>query len=43
MGHPERLCHPPGTAEALKKYLELAPAGPHAKDVKEMLDMISKQ
>jgi tetratricopeptide (TPR) repeat protein len=32
---------PPGTAEALKKYLELAPTGPHAKDVKEMLDMIA--
>jgi tetratricopeptide (TPR) repeat protein len=31
---------PPGTIEALKKYLELAPAGPHAKDVKEMIDMI---
>jgi len=31
---------PDGTAEALNKYLELAPEGPHAKDVKEMLQMI---
>jgi tetratricopeptide (TPR) repeat protein len=31
---------PEGTAEALNKYLELAPDGPHAKDVKEMLTMI---
>jgi len=28
---------PPGTAEALNKYLELAPNGPHAEDVKQML------
>lgn len=28
---------PPGTVEALKKYLELAPDGPHVKDVKDML------
>lgn len=32
----------PGTAEALKKYLELAPTGPHAAEVKEMLDMVLK-
>lgn len=31
---------PDGTAEALNKYLELAPDGPHAKDVKDMLQMI---
>jgi len=31
---------PPGTAEALKKYLELAPNGPHANDVKQMLEYI---
>jgi tetratricopeptide (TPR) repeat protein len=30
----------PGTAEALNKYLELAPSGPHANDVKEMLQAI---
>jgi tetratricopeptide (TPR) repeat protein len=28
--------------EALQKYLELAPAGPHAADVKAMLDMCAK-
>ena len=31
---------PPGTVEALSKYLELAPNGPHANDVKQMLDFI---
>lgn len=31
---------PPGTAEALKKYLELAPDGPHAADVKAMLEAV---
>ncbi len=31
---------PPGTAEALNKYLELAPDGPHANDTKAMLQMI---
>jgi tetratricopeptide (TPR) repeat protein len=31
---------PAGTAEALNKYLELAPDGPHANDVKEMLQAI---
>lgn len=31
---------PPGTAEALKKYLELSPEGPHAADVKAMLEYI---
>jgi tetratricopeptide (TPR) repeat protein len=30
----------PGTVEALKKYLELAPDGAHAADVKQMLDYI---
>jgi tetratricopeptide (TPR) repeat protein len=29
---------PPGTVEALKQYLVLAPNGPHAQDVKSMLD-----
>jgi tetratricopeptide (TPR) repeat protein len=32
----------PETTEALEKYLALAPDGPHAADVKAMLDMISK-
>ncbi len=31
---------PPGTAEALNKYLELAPNGAHAGDVKAMLDAL---
>jgi hypothetical protein len=31
---------PAGTADALKKYLELSPNGPHANDVKQMLEMI---
>jgi tetratricopeptide (TPR) repeat protein len=31
---------PPGTAEALNKYLELAPNGAHAADVKAMLDAL---
>ncbi len=31
---------PPGTAEALNKYLELAPDGGHAADVKAMLEAI---
>ena len=31
---------PPGTLEALNKYLELAPDGAHAADVKQMLAMI---
>jgi tetratricopeptide (TPR) repeat protein len=31
---------PPGTLEALNKYLELAPDGAHAADVKQMLAML---
>jgi tetratricopeptide (TPR) repeat protein len=31
---------PPGTAEALNKYLELAPDGAHAADVKAMLEAV---
>lgn len=34
---------PPGTAEALNKYLELAPNGPHAADVKQMLQYIGNK
>ena len=30
------------TREALEKYLALAPDGPHAADVKAMLEMIAK-
>lgn len=32
---------PPGTVEALQKYLELAPNGSHADDVRQMLDFIN--
>jgi tetratricopeptide (TPR) repeat protein len=35
-----KVTAPPGAAEALKRYLELAPNGAHAKDVKEMLGFI---
>jgi tetratricopeptide (TPR) repeat protein len=31
---------PPGAVEALQKYLDLAPNGPHAKDVRDMLDYV---
>jgi tetratricopeptide (TPR) repeat protein len=31
---------PPGAVEALKQYLVLAPDGPHAQDVKQMLDAL---
>src|SRR6185437_12636287 len=34
---------PEGTAEALNKYLELAPTGPHANDVKQMLQFIGSK
>lgn len=32
---------PEGTMDTLKKYLELAPDGPHVKDVSEMIDMLA--
>jgi tetratricopeptide (TPR) repeat protein len=35
-----KLEAPPGASEALNKYLELAPDGPHAGDVKAMLQAI---
>ncbi|HEV7676461.1 MAG TPA: tetratricopeptide repeat protein [Candidatus Angelobacter sp.] len=35
-----KLQAPAGTAEAFNKYLELAPDGPHANDVKQMLNYI---
>jgi hypothetical protein len=31
---------PDGTAQALNKYLELAPTGAHANDVKQMLEAV---
>jgi tetratricopeptide (TPR) repeat protein len=38
-----KVVAPPGTVEALKKYLELAPNGGHADDVKQMLDFIGSK
>jgi tetratricopeptide (TPR) repeat protein len=38
-----KLTAPPGTAEALNKYLELQPDGPHANDVKQMLSYIGSR
>ena len=33
---------PPGTAEALNKYLQYAPLGEHARTVREMIDQLNK-
>jgi tetratricopeptide (TPR) repeat protein len=38
-----KMIAPPGAAEALKRYLELAPNGAHANDVKEMLSVIGSK
>lgn len=38
-----KMIAPPGTAEALNKYLELEPNGPHANDVKQMLEAIGSK
>lgn len=38
-----KMVAPPGTAEALNKYLELQPDGPHANDVKQMLQAIGSK
>lgn len=38
-----KVIAPPGTAEALNKYLELAPNGAHAEDVKQMLAYIGSK
>lgn len=38
-----KVIAPPGTDEALKKYLELAPSGAHAEDVKQMLQYIGSK
>jgi tetratricopeptide (TPR) repeat protein len=35
-----KMIAPKGTIEALRKYLALAPNGPHAKDVQEMLAVL---
>ncbi len=36
-----KVVAPPGTVEALRRYLELEPNGPHAKDVKELLAYVA--
>jgi tetratricopeptide (TPR) repeat protein len=33
---------PPGTTEALNKYLEYAPLGEHARTVRDMIDQVNK-
>jgi tetratricopeptide (TPR) repeat protein len=38
-----KIVAPAGTAEALNKYLELAPDGAHANDVKQMLQFIGSK
>jgi tetratricopeptide (TPR) repeat protein len=38
-----KITAPPGTAEALNKYLQLAPDGAHANDVKQMLAYIGSK
>jgi tetratricopeptide (TPR) repeat protein len=38
-----KLQVPPGTAEALTKYLELAPEGPHTKEARDMLARIAEK
>ena len=35
-----KITVPPGTVESLNQYLALAPGGPHASDVKQMLDAL---
>lgn len=39
----QKIVAPPGTAEAYQQYLELAPDGPHATDVKGILESIGAQ
>lgn len=41
LGKDARLVPPPGTIEALDRYLALQPNGPHAKDVHDMLDAVN--
>lgn len=36
-----QLVAPPGTEEALQKYLELLPEGPHAESAKELLEQLN--
>jgi tetratricopeptide (TPR) repeat protein len=39
----KKIVAPPGCVEAYQKYLELAPDGPHAADVKGILEGIGEQ
>jgi tetratricopeptide (TPR) repeat protein len=39
----QKIVAPPGTVDAYQKYLELAPDGPHAADVKGILEGIGEQ
>jgi hypothetical protein len=32
---------PPGTIDAYKKYLDLAPSGPHAAEAKQVLETLA--
>jgi len=43
MDKDNKFIAPPGSAEALNKYLELAPDGAHAADVKQMLAFIGSK
>jgi hypothetical protein len=43
MGKDGKYDAPPGASEALNKYLELQPDGPHANDVKQMLQFIGSK
>jgi tetratricopeptide (TPR) repeat protein len=38
----QKITAPPGCVDAYKKYLELAPDGPHANDVKGILEGIGE-
>jgi tetratricopeptide (TPR) repeat protein len=40
IGKNNKYIAPPGAIEALRQYLVLAPNGPHANDVKQMLDAV---
>ncbi|HEV2561504.1 MAG TPA: hypothetical protein VGT78_05130 [Rhizomicrobium sp.] len=42
-GPDKKMVFPPGTKEALQKYLELQPNGPEAKDAHDMLDALNQQ
>ena len=39
----QKVIAPPGCADAYQKYLELAPDGPHANEVKEILTGIGEK